>query len=111
MGHLDKYDTFNDLGKDSLESVGCKKIRVNLVYDVKYYRCHKAELVADGHLTDIPFVIVYYRVFPLHCIRLLVCLADINKMETWDTEIGHEYLEAKTLEKVYIISGTEFGDR
>ena len=31
-------------------------------------------------------------------------------METWATDIGNEYLEAETLDKVYIIAGTEFGD-
>ena len=31
-------------------------------------------------------------------------------MEIWNTDIGNEYLEAKTLEKVYITAGTEFGD-
>ena len=32
-------------------------------------------------------------------------------METWDTYIGNSYLEAKTVEKIYIIAGNEFGDR
>ena len=32
-------------------------------------------------------------------------------METWDTDIGNTYPEENTLEKFYIISGTEFGDR
>ena len=32
-------------------------------------------------------------------------------METWDTDIGNTYLEVKSLDKVYIISGAEFGDR
>ena len=32
-------------------------------------------------------------------------------METQDTDIGNVYIEAKTLEKVYIITGTAFGDR
>ena len=32
-------------------------------------------------------------------------------MEALATDIDNEYLESKTLGKVYIISGTEFGDR
>ena len=32
-------------------------------------------------------------------------------METWDTDIGNKSPEENTLEKFYIISGTEFGDR
>ena len=38
-------------------------------------------------------------------------LADINEMETWDTDIGNTYLQLKSLDKIFIISGTEFGDR
>jgi hypothetical protein len=33
---------------------GHKKIRVHLIFDVKHDGRHKARLVADGHLTDIP---------------------------------------------------------
>ena len=29
----------------------------------------------------------------------------------WDTDIGDTYHEEKTLEKFYIIAGTEFSDR
>ena len=32
-------------------------------------------------------------------------------MKTWATDNGNTYLEANKLNKVYIISGTEFGDR
>ena len=32
-------------------------------------------------------------------------------METQDKYIGNAYLEAKILERFYIISGTEFSDR
>ena len=38
-------------------------------------------------------------------------MAEINKMEPWDTYIGNTYLEAKTFKKVYIPSVAEFGDR
>ena len=38
-------------------------------------------------------------------------LADFNKIETWDTGVCSAYILAKTLEKVYIIIGTEFGNR
>ena len=31
-------------------------------------------------------------------------------MEIWDTYIVNEYLKVNTHDKIYIISGTEFGD-
>lgn len=34
---------------------GHKKICVDLVFDVKHDGRHKARLMADGHLTDVPF--------------------------------------------------------
>ena len=38
-------------------------------------------------------------------------LAELNGLETWATDIGNAYLEARTSEKVYIVAGEEFGDR
>ena len=67
--------------------------------------------MADGHLTDIPVASVYFWVVSLYGIRLFVFLADLNKMETWCTDIGNAYLKVKTNDKVYIIAGTEFGGR
>ena len=32
--------------------------------------------------------------------------SEINKMKTWAKHVGNSYLEAKTLDKVYIIGGT-----
>ena len=50
------------------------------MYDVKHDGRHKAELVDDGQLTDIPVEIVYSGVISFCSIRLLVFLSDLNKM-------------------------------
>ena len=42
---------------------------------------------------------------------MLFFLAELNGLETYATDIGNAYLEAKTAEKVCIIAGPEFGDR
>jgi hypothetical protein len=42
---------------------------------------------------------------------MLIFLAELNTLETWVTDIGNAYLEAKTLEMVYIIAWREFGPR
>ena len=55
MGQIDEYDIFKDLGKDSSSPVGYNKIWVHLVYDANHDGRHKARLVSDGNLTDIPF--------------------------------------------------------
>ena len=38
-------------------------------------------------------------------------LAELNGHQAWATDIGNAYLEAKTIERVYIISGPKFGEQ
>lgn len=62
-----EYDTYKDLGHKSHTSIlkGCKKIRVHFVFDVKHDGRHKARLVADGNLTEVPLSSVYSGVVSL----------------------------------------------
>ncbi len=109
MDQIHSYDTFRDLGKDAAIPNGYKKIRVHLVFDCKADGRHKARLVADGHLTDVPAESVYSGVISLRGLRLLIFLAELNGQEVWSTDIGNAYLEALTKEKLAIIAGPEFG--
>jgi len=111
MAQLDDYNTFQDYGQNARPPEGYKKIRVHLVFDVKHDGRHKARMVADGHLTDVPLDSVYSGVVSLRGLRLMLFLAELNGLETWATDIGNAYLEAETNEKVYIIAGPEFGER
>ena len=112
MQQLFEYNTFEDLGIANSTPVpnGYKKIRVHLVYAVKHDGRHKARLVADGHLTDIPLESVYSGVVSLKGFRLVLFLAELNGMEVWATDIGNAYLEARTKEKLVIVAGSEFGE-
>jgi hypothetical protein len=67
MSQLAEYDTFRDLGhKDTAPPpTGYKKIHTHLVYDCKHDGRHKARMVADGPLTDIPLESVYSGVVSL----------------------------------------------
>ena len=73
------------------------------MFDVKHDGRHKAHLVADGHLTDIPLESVYSGVVSLQGHPF-----PSRAQETWANDIGNAYLEAETREKVYIIAGPEF---
>jgi len=110
LKQITEYDTFTDKGHHTTAKVppGYKKIRVHLVFDVKHDGRHKARLVADGHLTDIPLDSVYSGVVSLRGFRLVVFLAELNHLQLWATDIGNAYLEAFTSERVYIIAGSEF---
>jgi hypothetical protein len=111
LTQLKEYDTFQSVGHKDTARIpdGYKKIRVHLVFAVKQDGRHKARMVADGHLTDIPFDSVYSGVVSLRGIRLIAFLAEHNKLKLWSTDIGNAYLEAHTKEKLVIIAGDKFG--
>ena len=110
MSQMDEYGTFKDYGKGGKPPSGYKKIRVHLVFDVKHDGRHKGWLVADGNLTDLPVDSIYSGVVSLQGVHLLLFIAELNELESWATDVGNAYLEAKTKEQVYIIAGREFGE-
>jgi hypothetical protein len=111
MSQLAEYDTFRDLGhKDTAPPpTGYKKIRTHLVYDYKHDGRHKARMVANGHLTDIPLESVYSGVVSLRGLRMVMFLVKLNGLDLWATDIGNAYLEVFTMERNYIVAGPEFG--
>lgn len=110
LEQLGKYEAFLDLGVDAPPpDKSYTLIRVHLIYAVKHDGRHKARLVADGHLTDIPVDSVYSGVVSLRGLRLVLFLAKLNGLPVWTTDIGNAYLEALTGERVYIKAGPEFG--
>ncbi len=109
MELMDSYSVFKDGGLDAPVPQNYKNIRVHLVYDVKHDGRHRARLVADGHLTDVPEESNYSGVVSLRGFRLLLFLAELNHLGLWSTDISSAYLEAYTNEKVCILAGPEFG--
>ena len=85
-------------------------ISVHTIYDVKHDGRHRARVVANGHLTDVPLESVYSGVVSLRGLRTCIFLAELNGMTPWATDISSAYLEAYTTEKVCIKAGPEFGE-
>ena len=85
MQQLQDYQVFIDKGMFSDTSIpmGFKKIRVHLIYAVKHDGRHKARLVADGHLTDIPLNSVYAGVVSIRGMRICLFLGELNGMEAY----------------------------
>ena len=81
MEQLQEYSTFKNLGRGASAPDGYKKIRVHFVFAVKHDGRHKARLVADGHLTETPIDSVYSGVVSLHSLRIVIFLAELNRME------------------------------
>ena len=89
---------------------GYQKIRVHLIFAVKYDGRHKTRLVADGHLTPDPVESIYSGVVSLRNLKLVIFIDKSNNLELWGADIGNTYLEAPTEEKLYIVAGPEFED-
>jgi Reverse transcriptase (RNA-dependent DNA polymerase) len=110
MNQIMEYNTWIDKGIGGIAPKGHKKIRFHMTYDIKHDGYHKGRLVAGGHLKDPNTESVYSGLVSLRGIRLIVYLAELNKMELWGANVGNAYLEAMTKYKVYIIGGPEFGN-
>jgi hypothetical protein len=54
LQQINEYETITDVSHHTKAKIpnGYKKIK--FVFDVKHYGCHKARLVAVGHLTEFP---------------------------------------------------------
>ena len=101
----------NDAEKKVLNAPpGYQKIRVYLIFAVKYDGRHKARVVAYGHLTPEPVESIYSCVVSLRNLKLVIFLGKLNNLELQGADFGNAYLEAPTEEKLYIVAGPEFED-
>ena len=87
---------------------GYHRIKVHLVFAVKFDGRHKVRLVGDGHLTPEPIENIFSGVVSLRHLRLVIFLGKLNNLDIWGADIGNVYLEAFTDEKLYIVTGPEF---
>ena len=86
-----------------------KNIRDHFVFDMKHDGRHKATLVADGNLTNVPLSSVYSGVVSLIRTILVLLLAELNGLKSWGTDMCDALLEALTKEKVCIVAGPKLG--
>src|SRR5210317_613299 len=92
MDQLAEYKVFVDMGLGTPIPKGFQKIQVHLVFACKHDGRHKARLVANGHLTEVPVNSVYSGVVSIRGLTLMIFLADLNNLEVWSTDIGNAYL-------------------
>ena len=114
---INEYQVFIDHGRAKYDPKskritnaphGYQKIKAHLVFACKHDGCHKAKLVAGGHLTPDPIDSIYSGVVSTRSLRSSIFLAKLNNMEAWGADIGNAYLEVTTKENLYRAAGPEF---
>ena len=83
---------------------GYHRIKVHLVFVVKFDGRHRARLVADGPLTPEPAENIYSGVVSLTHLRLVIFLGKLNTLDIWGADIGNAYLEAFMVETFDIVA-------
>ena len=68
------------------------RIKVHLVFAVKFDGRHKARLVADDHLTPEPAENIYSGVVSLRNLRLMIFLGKLNNLDIHRADIGNANL-------------------
>ena len=118
MESMLEYQVFNKQDKAILHKhkkvmnppKGYHKIKVNLVFAVKFDGRHKARLVANDHLTPESIENIYSGMVSLRNLMQVIFLGKLNNLHIWGADIGNAYLEVFTHEKLYIVAGPEFQD-
>ena len=67
---------------------GYHRIKVHLVFAVRFDGRHKARLVADGHLTPEPIENIFSVVVSLRNLRLVIFLGKLNHLDIWELILG-----------------------
>ena len=86
-----EYEVFKKSILDKLKIVtnppkGYHRIKVHLVFAVKFDGRHKARLVADGHLAPEPIENIFSGVVSLRNLRLVIFLGKLNHLELWGAD-------------------------
>ena len=69
----------------------------------------KARFVAGGHMTDPPTSMIYASVVSRESVRIALLLASLNDVDLLAGDITLAYLNAPIEEKLYYVSGDEWG--
>mmetsp|Transcript_18822 Transcript_18822/g.26690 ORF Transcript_18822/g.26690 Transcript_18822/m.26690 type:complete len:441 (+) Transcript_18822:2780-4102(+) len=88
---------------------GYQRIPHQLIFEIKMDFTRKARLVAGGHKTAPPTDLTYSSVVSRESVRIAFLAAALNDVDIVAADVGNAYLNAVTKEKVYIVTGPEFG--
>ena len=85
-----------------------------MIFDVKMLDSdglfrRNARYVAGGHTKETPAALTYASVVSRDSVGIALTLADLNGIDVLACDIQNSYLTAQCLEKIWTVSGPEFG--
>ena len=91
--------------------VGFQKIKCHLIFDIKLGEIfrRKARYVTGGHTTETPASLTYSPVVSRDSLRIKILIATLNGLDINACDIQNAYLIGDCREKIYTITGSEFG--
>ena len=110
MGQVKDINNFKAIKNGSKASKGYKSIPFKLVFDVKFDIRHKSSLISVGYHKEDPNWDDLSIFVSLDVVRTVLFMDELNDLGILDVDVGDSYLPGYTKNKVYTISGTEFGD-
>ena len=118
MESMSEYKVFKKWDKAILDKhkkvmnppKGYHRIKVHLVFAVKFDGRHKARWVTNGHLTLEPIENIVSGVVSLRILRLVIFLGKVNHLDLWGADLGNAYLEAFTDDTIPTRNGRELGE-
>lgn len=97
-------------GRDQVP-IGYQRVACHMIFDIKLaenFR-RKARLVAGGHVTEVSPSISYSSVVSRESVRLALLCAALNCLLVVVCDIQNAYVSAECRERIWTVSGPEFG--
>ena len=90
---------------------GFQRIKCHMIFDIKMGKNfrRKVRLVANGNEMEAPAALTYSSVVSRSSVRIALTIASMNQLEILACDIQNAYLTADCREKIYVMTGPEFG--
>ena len=101
---------FDILEDDQNVPPGYQYMECHMIFDIKldgFQR--KARLVAGGHMTEAPTVMMYASIVSHESVRIALTVAALNDLDVMTSDIQNAYLTAPCEERIWTTLGPEFG--
>ena len=101
---------FDILEDDQNVPPGYQYMECHMIFDIKLdgFR-RKARLVAGGHMTEAPAVMMYASIVSRESVRIALTVAALNDLDVMTSDIQNAYLTAPCEERIWTTLGPEFG--